>query len=373
MEKGLGFIIVILIWGSLLSFLFNSPLAPKFTGTKLFSSAISGFSSDANTQKKEVGQKEIIGIFDDNNKADFQKANIHFNKSIDVFDIKISSNNPQLIFAGSNHGLFVSRDAGLNWYNFSDLESSINSNTVVYKILFESKTNQAYISVFQNNKGTVYKSKDNFFSLEKIFEIQDEAVYNFDVNGDNLYLGLSNGRLLLYSLKKDESRVLTTLNSAITDLKVSQNIEGLIYLTLKSGGFWVSGNNGQSFERMKFLDNYKGANKINDFSLSFLNNSLIYAATDYGLIKSSDTGKSWQVFKSLPVEETAISGLAFLDNPGEIFAASNGKIYKSRDYGLNWRTIETGFNDREISIIKPLGDKIIVGTKKNEFKLNLGF
>ncbi len=355
-EKGFGFVVIILIWGGLLYFLFSTPLLSEFTGSKFLGSALLNFNSGL----KE--QKEIIGIFYDDNKENFQKAKIHFNKSIDIFDIKIFPENPELIFAGSNYGLFISRDGGLNWYNFSDLEKNITSNATVYKILFAN--GQSYISIFQNNKGIVYKSQDKFFSLEKIYEIEDEAVYDIAVNGNNLYLGLSNGRLLLYSLEKGEIRLLTTLNSAITDLKISRHNGGLIYLTLKSGGFWVSRNNGQSFERIKFLDDYRGANKINDFLVASLGNSSIYAATDYGLIKSSNSGETWQVFKSLPAEAPKISTLALKENPGEIFAASNGKIYKSRDYGLSWQIFDPGFTDRKISTINLEGNKIIIGTKK---------
>ena len=355
-EKGFGFVAIILIWGGLLYFLFNTPLLSEFTGSNFLGSSLLNFNSGLNEQK------EVIGIFYDDNKENFQKAKIHFNKSIDIFDIKVSPDNPELIFAGSNHGLFISRDGGLNWYNFSDLEQNITSNATVYKILFAN--GQSYISIFQNNKGIVYKSQDNFFSLEKIYEIEDEAVYDIAVNGNNLYFGLSNGRLLLYSLEKGEIRLLTTLNSAITNLKVSQHNGGLIYLTLKSGGFWVSRNNGQSFERIKFLDDYRGANKINDFLVAYLGSPLIYAATDYGLIKSSNSGESWQVFKSLPAEAPKISALVLKENPGEIFAASNGKIYKSRDYGLNWQIFDPGFTDRKISVINFDDNKVIIGTEK---------
>lgn len=355
-EKGFGFVAVILIWGGLLYFLFSTPLLSEFTGNKFLGSSLLSLNSGLNEQK------EVISIFYDDNKENFQKAKIHFNKSIDIFDIKVFPDNPELIFAGSNYGLFVSRDGGLNWYNFSDLEQNITSNATVYKILFAN--GQSYISIFQNNKGIVYKSQDKFFSLEKIYEIEDEAVYDIAVNDNNLYFGLSNGRLLLYSLEKGEIRLLTNLNSAITDLKVSQRNGGLIYLTLKSGGFWVSRNNGQSFERIKFLDDYRGANKINDFLVASLGSPLIYAATDYGLIKSSNSGESWQVFKSLPAEAPKISALALKENPGEIFAASNGKIYKSRDYGLNWQIFDPGFTDRKISVINFDGNKVIIGTKK---------
>jgi hypothetical protein len=364
MEKGLGFIVIILIWGGLIYFFFKTPVFSELSGSRFLGSSLASLNSALNEQRG------IINVFGKN----FQNATIHFSKKVDIFDIKVSPRNPELIFAGSNHGLFISRDGGMNWYNFSDVEHKIDSNTKIYKILFNSKSapggnSQSFISVFSSasggNKGIVYKSQDKFFSLEKILELDNEAVYDFDIYGDNLYLGLSNGRLLLYSLKNNEVRLLTTLNSPITNLKVSQDAEGLIYLTLKSGGFWVSKNNGQSFDRREFLDDYRGADKINEFLAARLDKFLIYAATDYGLIRSLNAGETWQVFKSLPAEKPRISSLAIRENPGEIFVASNGKIYRSRDYGSNWQILEPEFNDREISVISLDNDRIIVGSKRN--------
>jgi len=359
MEK-FGFLAIILVWGGLFYFLFiNGPIATSFSGSNFLSSVMTGLNANSQSQEK------VMGISD--SRGNFQKTEIHFNQSVDIFDIEISENTASgapLIFAGSNRGLFISRDNGLNWYNFSDVEHKINSDSQIYKILFNlNKPSEGFISVFYQGKGAIYKSQDNFFSLEKIFEINGEAVYDFDTDGSNLYFGLSNGRLIVYSLAKNTSRVLTNFNSPIKELKVFKN-GGLIYAALKSGGFWVSVNAGQSFERMTFLDKYNGANKIHNFESSLLNNALVYASTDYGLIRSTDSGENWQVFKSLPTEKQAISAVSFKDNPGEIFTASNGKIYISLDYGLNWQVIDTEIENRVISIIKPIGDKIIVGTER---------
>ncbi len=358
MEK-FGFLAVIIVWGGLLYFLFiNGPIASNFGSANFLSSVIASLNANSQSQGKAIGISDSRG--------NFQKTEIHFNQSVDIFDIETAKNaldNVPLIFAGSNRGLFISRDNGLNWHNFSDVEHKINSDSQVYKILFNPVSpSEGFISVFYADKGAIYGSRDNFFSLEKIFEVDGEAVYDFDINGQNLILGLSNGKLISYSLAKDTSRVLTTLNSPIKELKVFNN-GGLIYLTLKSGGFYVSANAGQSFERMTFLDKYSGANKIHNFEASALDNSLVYASTDYGLIRSSDGGRTWQVFRSMPTEKQAISAVSFKDNPGEIFTACNGKIYISLDYGSNWQTINMEINGRIISVIKSIGDKIIVGTK----------
>jgi len=358
MEKGAGFLVAILIWGGIVYFFVRTPLLSELSGGQFLDSGLANLVSIVGEKKGTIDV--LVG-------KNSQKPAVHFNKTIDIFDIKISPENPELIFAGTNHGLFVSRDAGLNWYNFSDVEHKIDSSSLVYKILLnnpEKSPVYSFISLFKDKRGMVYKSRDKFFSAEKILEIDNEAVYDFDTDGVNLYLGLSDGRLVLYSISKDEVRLLKKFNSPITNLKKIPE-KGLIYLTLKSGGFWISQDNGQSFDRLEFLDNYRGANKVSKFIVSQSNQSLIYAATDYGLLRSSNAGETWQIFKSLPVENRKVSALAIQENPGEIFAASNGKIYKSGDYGLNWRILESNLNDREISAIAVNGDKIIIGTKQN--------
>jgi photosystem II stability/assembly factor-like uncharacterized protein len=361
-EKGFGLLVIILIWGGLLYFLANGSLLNDTGADKFLSSVFSSFTSAGSAgSSEECGIKGVIAIFKENGEEKFEAAEVHFDKPINVNDVKISPNNPKLLFAVSNYGLFISRDAGFNWYNFSDFEHKINSSARVYKILLTK--DKSYVSVFKNNQGAVYESEDDFFSLKKLFEIQGEAIYDFGLSGGNLYLGLSNGQLLLYSLKKNEVRVLTNLKSPITQLEVKQG-GNLIYLTLKSGGFWVSMDAGQSFSRQKFLDDYRGANKISKFLISSLNDYLVYAATDYGFIRSLDGGASWRVFKSLPNKNDEVSALGLKEDLGEIFVASGGKIYESRDNGLNWRIFDPEFDDREISVINGENKEIIIGTKK---------
>lgn len=359
MMEDYGFLAIILIWGGLIYlFLSGSGAVAGVSGSSLFSSVIGNFSASGTTTSQNQGIQGITGFFDKN--GNFEASVFHFNQAISISDIEVSGS---LIFAASDHGLFTSKDSGLNWYNFSDVEHKINSDTRVYRILFNPlKPGEVFVSVFSSNKGIIYKSEDKFFSLEKLFEVDNEAAYDFGTDGENLYLALSNGRLILYSLANDTSRVISNLGSPITEMKFFPNT-GVIYAIFKSGGFWVSNNYGQSFQRMIFLDSYRGANTIHNFVVSDLSSSLIYAATDYGLIRSFDGGAAWQVFKSLPSETQAISAVGFKSGTGEIFAAStNGKIYKSAD-SLNWQIIDTGLN-RTISIIKPIGDKIIIGTKK---------
>lgn len=331
--------------------LFNFIPSFSFSNNSLASAFSVSNSSDKNYQKG------IVSIFED--KKNFQPVNFYFEKSADIFNIEASTVDHNLLFAGSDMGLFVSRNNGLDWYAFSDLEKVIDS-AEVYKILTSAeRKNKIFVSAFKNGKGAVYKTVDDFFSLEKIFEINDEAVYDFAISGDSLYFGLSDGRILIYSVSKKEVSVLADLGSPIVGLEIRNNGD-FIYALLKSGSFLVSENKGQSFSRCKFSDIYRGV-KIKMFFVDPNNNFIIYAATNRGLARSYDFGNSWKMLKSIPSEDSAVSALV-IDDKGEIYAASGEKIYKSRDFGSSWRILEPLLGDRTISTIVFNNGRIIVGT-----------
>jgi len=355
MEKDLGFVAIILIWGGFF-YLFVSTVfgGGVFSGGDNFlASAFNSFEEAVNTKKN------IIGIFDEN--GDYRSSTV-YSGSADIRNIDFSYQNPDLIFASSDEGLLVSNDGGSVWHVFSDVEHKINSGADVYKIAFDSSGN-AYLSVFANNQGILYASRDNFLTVEKLFNIDNEVIYDFSVSGDKIYLGLSDGRIFSYSVSWKTSRVLSSLPSAILKLETGRGNSNLIYATVESGGFYVSRNGGASFQKMKYLNDYRGANNVNDFYVSPYNDFLVYAATDYGLIRSFDGGMTWQVFDSLPSEESRISSV-YYDAPSlKTYASSNGKLYVNRNGDLNWQILETGIGGREISVIKLKNDEIIVGTR----------
>ena len=371
MNKGLDFVVILLIWGGLMLFLLQSlPADAHKSDNRNFSASIISLFKNQ-VKPKEI--KGIISVFD--KKGDFKKASVFFSRKIDIYDIKISptlpagrQGGPKLIFAGSDYGLFVSRDNGFNWKSFSDNEKKIGADAKIYKILF-GPSDYGHLSVFQGNKGIIYQSRDNFSSLTKILEFSDVAINDFDITEKNLYVGLSDQTLVVYSLKNQSFKILSAFNSPISRLKAET--DNLIYLTLKSGGFFISRDSGLSFEKMKFLENYRGADRIYDFAVDPVRNkppqaavaSLIYAATEYGLIRSRDFGKNWQVFDSLPKDNQKI--FKVIGRNDEILAVNYDKIYKSRDAGLSWRILYPEIEDsRMISALAVGEDIIIVGSRK---------
>ena len=351
MDKGLGIIVVFLVWGGGIYFLLGNPGSLGGSVNNFLASTFDSFNGVF------AVHEDIAGNFSKDGEID--KSIIHFAQGVDFLDMAISPVN-QLIFAGSNHGLFVSQDNGLNWYSFSDIKRQIGDRSKVYKILFDS-SGRGFLSVFYDSKGAVYESSDNFLSLKKIFETEAEAVYDFDLKGNNIYLALSDGRLLVASLDSGEIREVNNLEFVINKIEVIKNTD-VIYLSSKTNGFWISRDGGLSFSESTFLNRYSGANLIYDFAVDQSNSQLIYAVTGYGFIRSADEGKSWRLFNLLPTKNNK-EGVVGLDNTSkEVYVGLGSTLYKRRPNESGWEVFDSGFKDKVISIILLNNDKIIIGT-----------
>jgi hypothetical protein len=348
MEKVVGILIIILILGALIYFGVNYISNSEFSLGNYFSPIFGG-----GTSKNPQAQEEIIGFFDNND--GFNRSAFYSDKKVNIFNIRISSDK-ETLFAGSDRGLFISQDKGLSWQSFSDSQNKISSNAQVYKILFNN-TGFGFLSVFQDKKGFLYASNNNFSSLEKLLEFDNAAITDFDILGENLYFGLSDNRLFSYSLREKNLKFLKVFDSPVSRLKLNQS--GLLYLTFQKNGLWLSGDFGQTFNQMKFPED---ASQVYDFLIDSKNNFLIFAATDTGFFRSLDGGNNWQALKSLPSEKPIVSTLALRESAGEIFAVYGDKIYKSPDYGISWQILAPGFAKRIISVVSPVDKSIFIGT-----------
>lgn len=348
MENLAIILVIILVLGAGVYFGLSYLADTDFSLSNYFSPIFGG-----GTSKNPKAQEEIIGFFD--NAGGFTRSSVFFDKKINIYNIKISSDK-KTIFAGSDRGLFVSSDKGMSWQIFSDNQNIIGSNSQIYKILFD-RAGFGFLSVFQDKKGSLYGTNDNFSSLEKLLEFDNAAITDFDVLGENLYFGLSDGRVFSLSLKDKTLKFLKQFNSPVARLKLNQS--GLLYLNFQKGGLWVSGDFGQTFNQMKFPE---GVSQVYDFLIDSKNNFLIFAGTDGGFFRSMDAGNNWQAIKSLPSEKPIISILASRESAGEIFAVYGDKIYKTRDYGDSWQILAPGFSNRLISVVSPTDEAIFVGT-----------
>ena len=197
MEKITGLFIIIISAGI---FLYLLPFFSPILGVDLASMNGTGDSAS--------GQIIFLNSGDSQNEV----AVWHSSLKPDIFEIQNSLSDTSVLYTATSQGLFISRDGGKNWYNWSDLERKIDGASI-YKITFDKNVSgRTFISTFKNNRGYIYETRDNLFSLNQIFDASGEIVYDLELvhgsrpGSQDLLIGLSDGRILSYSPETKEFR-----------------------------------------------------------------------------------------------------------------------------------------------------------------------
>jgi len=271
----------------------------------------------------------IVMISEDAGKV-FDKTYWMDSSSPTVYDFEIDSREPSFIYAATDQGLFISRDTGSHWYNYSDLEGRLAGATVYQIEKAVNNPGRLFISLFKNGQAGIYETSDRFFTLKKIFDTEEAAAYKVISSGDKIYFGLSDGRLLSYSFEDFGFSLLAAVGSAITDII----LEGpKIYVATKNKEIWEGSTSGQDFFRRP----------EKQISQSAYTASLLGATLDTVVAKK-------------PIK------FILPDGDGRIYLAAADKLYKTSNQGQDWQLLLDVPGRQIYSLDFGVNGKIIVGT-----------
>ncbi len=312
MNKAFPFIICVVTLGIVLYTL------PQFT-------AFFGFGSLIQTKLSP-----IVFISNDNGK-NFNQTYWAGNFTPTVYDFETDGQNLSFAYAATDRGLFMSRDGGDHWYSYSDLEGQL-TNAAVYQIQqAAAKPDRFFISLFKNGQGGIYQTDDRFFTLKKIFDTKEAVAYKLTSSGDNLYLGLSDGRVISYSLNDSGFRLLAALGSPITDVVV--NGSTTIYAATRAKEIWKGSVSGNDFALLReqqpsqsaYTASLLGANLTTVVAKNPIKTILpdaqgnIYLAAADKLYRSVNSGKNWQLILDVPGRQVSSLNLG---NNGQIIVGT---------------------------------------------------
>ncbi len=241
--------------------------------------------------------------------------------------------------------------------------------------------------------GGVYKSIDNGTSwVKKSSGLPlGENVEDLVAHNGMLYASMSRSGLYL-SVNEGESW--TPINSSIDDLTF-YNIavsETDIFAGNANGGIFYSSNNGDNW-----VEKSEGVSDIQFQDFAFFN-SQIYAG-GRTLFKSNNSGDTWEEVNVTGMGSNGVRSMAatqntlYLSNDGNVFTSSDGtswaksninvnstivnmgvsadsiyftthpgKLYYTKDEGLNWTLIQNQETDYTANDVILLNDKIIMST-----------
>ncbi len=303
-----------------------------------------------------------------------------------VNSLAIDPNNSKNIYAGTEKGIFKSENGGLNW-----VSKNFNLPNTCIKSLAVSPSNPEIIYAGTDGSG-IFKSLDNGESWVPANNGLDAVMIeslgiDSSYNSKNIYAG-TNGNGLFKSTDGGQNwfsinNGLTlggdnsdwyplVIRSIVKDYKDSQTI----YLGT-SKGIFKSTNGGETWVQ-------KNSGLTTKYVESVLidpsDNRIIYVGTDDFLFKSTDSGESWKHLDSGIQAQSGGNTIVHsitVDsrNTQIIYIGTDKGIFKSANGGASWSQMNLGLSNKLVySIaINPLDSSILyAGTSDSLFKSTNG-
>jgi len=179
----------------------------------------------------------------------------------------------------------------------------------------------------------------------------DKYIFAFNQFGDNIFRS------------SDSGRTWACINNAVQSSRGGNlfAIDSLIFASTVSGVL-KSKDNGNTWASDTSLPN---------FWSYLIQDSFCFLGTDGGLYRSSDRGNNWQILKQ-GLGTSTVSAPVPIDTM--LFAASSGiGIYRSSDKGLHWDSVQGALFDSSNLILTASGKNLLASTQSGNLFTSTDF
>lgn len=245
----------------------------------------------------------------------------------------------RVIYAGTReNGAFRTANGGEQWSPFFSSKGSIIS-------ISPHPMSSQLVYVAQEN--SLYKTEDGGVNWARVYldaapNQSITAVVTHPSLREVVYLGTSDGRVLKSDNGGKNWQSLNNFKNRVLAILLQKLTPGRVYVVLATNGIHRSEDHGQFWDEVtEGLQRYNGGKNIRQaVLLPGGEQDLLLLATDYGLIRSTDGGLSYEAIEMLtPPNSTPITSLAVSPRNGrEIYYAANGVLYRTLDDGKEWTT-----------------------------------
>ncbi len=252
--------------------------------------------------------------------------------------LAIDPSDSETLYFGTTNGIFYTYDIVQGWNQIKILgKEEIRAIAVNPK-------NKCVVYAASANK--VYRTDDCSRTWSQIyFDNDPQTTVTFIIvdhyESDRLYLGTSRGELIK-SLDGGKSwQTVLRSESSVVKVVLSPQDSRVIFVGTDKKGIFRSIDGGDNWLALSDnMEEFKNSSRVRDMAAAADEEGLIFAATTYGLLKSSDNGNNWERIELItPQDETTINALAVNSrNSKEIYYVTNTAFYSSFDGGGNWVT-----------------------------------
>jgi len=246
---------------------------------------------------------------------------------------------PNAFYYGSvDNGLLYTYTGAREWFSAGTFpKATINAIAV---------DPSAKCIVYAASQNKLYKTIDCSRTWAQVYYDDDlktlvNSVAIDPYNPANVYIGTSRGEVIKSSdkgtswktsgrLENNVKKVI--INPADSRIILAATLKKGVSRSIDGGANWVS-------QEEKLKDFSDGFN-FKDIIFAPADKNLVFLATKYGLLKSTDNGDNWTKMELItPEEKATINALAVNPkNSKEIYYVTNTTFYRSLDGGSNWTT-----------------------------------
>jgi photosystem II stability/assembly factor-like uncharacterized protein len=317
--------------------------------------------------------------------------------------VAIDPQHSERVYGGTTEGLFASRDSGKTWNRVTSSDLTVNaiqvdpadSNTILigtqlYGVLRSSDGGQTWS---ESNAGFVNRSIARILPdpatpgrllIGELFEGRVGGFYMYD-NPGNDWVKLKPqdipgvGMLSLFELPGQRGRIAGTARGAFLRHDPSSGWVGLpgpisgltVYdLAADGAGEWVFAGTNDGVYRARMDDlrfekppRYNFIPRVFSLLASNNNSGPIFAGTHFGVLRSTDSGATWQFSSRGIPDHTIVQSL--VSAPGKenhLLACTSAGLYESRDAGNTWerfRDGRLGVSVSSVIFLDPSGRRIL--------------
>lgn len=253
-----------------------------------------------------------------------------------IFSLASHPARPQTVFAGVlDRGVVISADGGQNWTSTS-LQQGTPRDIAIHPV----NVSTVYFAFEQQ----IIRTTDDGQTFQTLYA--DPSIVTTvaldPATPANIWAGTSTGQVLHSSNEGLSWNVATSFKSAINDILISP-LGSAIFVASENDGVAVSADRGVTFTdrtpAKADLPAFKqDVSRVIALAQSSQTASPIWAATDQGLLRSNDLGRTWQIVSNPLSESGVIVSELFVSDESnvDVLITANNTIAKSRDGGASW-------------------------------------
>ncbi len=273
--------------------------------------------------------------------------------------VLVRPDNPEVIYFGSERGLYGSEDGGKNWKNIS----AITGQNKRVNFLYFDPTNTD--CVYAASASGLFTSLNQGRDWRRIFKGKNSWENDctaLAVLSDIMYLGTKAG----FFVSKDKGRSWHKLggklaNAHVLAVKAGAKNSGCVYAAStqgvykirEEGDYWESISVSHAVEDEDNIQDYDEdsdeqvrVSSVRDINIDPNRINYLYLATSQGIYQSSDAGNAWESLPSFGLLSSDIKLLLVLGD-SSLYAASKTGIYTYQ--GQRWLDLSSGLNSVDIT------------------------